>query len=1046
MTFVIGRSGSGKSTLGQLLMRFYNPSSGRISLDGNLIESLAIDWLRTNVTLVEQQSVLFEETVFQNIALGREDYHNVTLDELKGAAEFAIVQHMINDMPQGLETMVGAKGNSMSGGQRQRMALARARLRDTPILILDESTSALDYITRSLVMDGIRRWRQGKTTIVITHDISQILPEDYAFILEQGVVVQEGYRRSMEEDASSPFQAFLAPDAETSDEKSNAVVAPSIVVDDSRSTDQQSLAGSVESEHDNYVDPLDFYLDERGAAAMSYIPTVFTNRLGVPSNRGSQRLPTVVSPFWRVMPPTGKPTATTPSPVSSDPDFSENEFDRSDRFRPRSIMISDAFVESMEKMMDRTEQLASGGLSRPGSVRYSRRVGDPPEPLSAVLPQRRRHRFGRKRHDQNSAEEGEADQLKDIMKTVWPALTWKPRITLIIAFLAAIIHAVATPVFSFVFSKLLTTFYIKENRVHKATVYSLAVLAIAVGDALASMIMSSQLEYCGQMWVNGIRMEAMKRVLDQPRDFFDKEQNSVSRLADTLDHHAEEMRNLLGRFTGFVFVAILMMATAVVWSLKSCWKLTLVGLATAPLLYTLATSFEAITAKMDSRSHDAAEAAGAIFTETFTNIKTVRSLTLESYFRAKYTRTTARALRIGLRKAIYCGAFFGLTDSAIVFVTALIFYYGAVLVSSHQFNTEHILTVFTQLTFGMTTVNSIISFIPQMSTARESATRLRRLANLPQTSHEHTGNARIPSVGDITLNRLSFAYPSRPSQPILRDISLSIPSGSCTAIVGASGSGKSTIAALLLNLYTTGPVRLDAAPDLTLSGRDIKRIHTPTLRALITVVAQTPTLFPASVAENITYGLHRSSPHNNRTATRAAAEAAGAHDFIASLPQGYDTVVGEGGAGLSGGQAQRIAIARALVRQPDVLILDEATSALDVESAGVVRDSVRELVAVDRRAGAGAKGRGMTVIIITHSRGMMAVAENIVVLDQGRVVEQGGFDELLRRKGPFARLLSGGRWDAEEEVARRGSSGLAKGTRGVAMEKRAAGKTKDSQL
>ena len=194
----------------------------------------------------------------------------------------------------------------------------------------------------------------------------------------------------------------------------------------------------------------------------------------------------------------------------------------------------------------------------------------------------------------------------------------------------------------------------------------------------------------------------------------------------------------------------------------------------------------------------------------------------------------------------------------------------------------------------------------------------------------------------------------------------------------------------------------------------MQSISTTALRSLIVPVLQTPTLFAATVAENICYGLATVSPHNNRSSITAAAKQAGIHEFITSLSSGYDTLIGDGGMGLSGGQAQRLSIARALVRKPSVLILDEATSALDVESAALVRETLRELV--DQ------PGRAMTVIIITHDRDMMEMAEHIIVLDQGVIVEEGGFEELMAKNGALSNLLSGGEWDGEREGRQAGSS------------------------
>lgn len=242
----------------------------------------------------------------------------------------------------------------------------------------------------------------------------------------------------------------------------------------------------------------------------------------------------------------------------------------------------------------------------------------------------------------------------------------------------------------------------------------------------------------------------------------------------------------------------------------------------------------------------------------------------------------------------------------------------------------------------------------------------------------------------IEFNRLNFRYPSRPEAPVLRDFSLKITENSCSAIVGRSGSGKSTVIALLLGLYespdsTTTPGR----GTLTLGGVDIRQVHMPTLRSLIGYVPQQPKLFADSIRANITYGLDPYSRLNALKNVEAAATAAGIADFIRSLPEGYSTLIGEGGLALSGGQAQRIVIARALVRHPRILVLDEATSSLDAESAEIIRRSVKRLLAARQ---------GLTVLLVTHSRDMMEMADNVIVVDRGAVVEQGPYAALLRRE------------------------------------------------
>jgi ATP-binding cassette, subfamily B (MDR/TAP), member 1 len=176
-------------------MRFYPLSTGQVFIDRTEIRDLDVNWLRNNITLVQQSSTLFNESIMRNIAFGQRDFQSVTTEQLKACIELAALQNTISEMPEGIETMVGTGGNALSGGQKQRIAIARARLRDTPILILDEATSALDYISRTSVMNAIRKWRRGKTTVVITHDMGQIEDGDFVYVLDRGRVVEEGYSR-----------------------------------------------------------------------------------------------------------------------------------------------------------------------------------------------------------------------------------------------------------------------------------------------------------------------------------------------------------------------------------------------------------------------------------------------------------------------------------------------------------------------------------------------------------------------------------------------------------------------------------------------------------------------------------------------------------------------------------------------------------------------------------------------------------------------------------------------------------------------------------
>ncbi|KAJ5550826.1 ABC transporter integral membrane type 1 [Penicillium sp. DV-2018c] len=955
-TFVIGKSGSGKSTLSQLLMRFYLPNSGVILIDDNPIQDLDIKWIRNNITLLEQRSVLFNESVLTNISFGQQVHENVTVQDVKDSIDLAQLGNTIESLPNGINTCVGPGGSFLSGGQRQRVAIARAKLRDSPILILDEPTSALDHSNRVAVMKAIREWRQGKTTIIITHDMSHIQEQDYVYILEQGSVVTSGYRHAIEATPGSE-KYFPAKVGDGVGTKARGNRPP-------EGTD--SAMGYLESENLESLRPPMARLGHRRARtswAHGHIPLGFRSAsLDLTSRRN-------------------------PEDVAMDAELSLRDWSRRVSFMPDTAHQQKGHDDVSKHVP--TEELEMGHLGDNVSISDEWPQEVTTRDQSDAKRRSRPHRH-RKRPKKQRAPKEEMTPLSHIMGTIFPSLTLRQRIILFLGFTAAIAHASATPIFSYCLSQLFGTFYAGSNSEHLTMRWSLAVLGVSFGDGLASYFMHYSLELCAEAWMNTFRKTAFQRILDQPRAWFEKDANASLKLTISLDQNGEDMRNLLGRTAGFVVVAAAITVMAIIWSFIVCWKLTLVALSCGPVIYIITRGFEGTNGLWERRCNHVNSIAADVFTETFSEIRTVRTLTLEGHFHRKHADVIARCLFLGLKRAIYTGILFGIVESTVIFSTALIFYYGAVLAASGEFSVNDVMMVFSMLLFSIGYAAQILSWIPQINSSREIATQLIRLARLPQNaSHEHIGSLTLSNLTPIKLTNLNFRYPSRPQTTVLKNVSISIPANSCTAIVGRSGSGKSTIASLLLALYEA-PVSETGQPTVTLGGADILRLHVPTLRSQISVVSQQPTIFPGTIHENISYGLDQHSALATSHSVRMAAQGAGIDDFISSLPGGYNTVIGDGGVGLSGGQKQRIVIARALLREPQILILDEATSSLDPAGAEIVRQTVRKLVAVRKE---------LTVIIITHAKEMIEIADHVVVLDQGVVVEHGPYRQLVNMPG-----------------------------------------------
>lgn len=360
---------------------------------------------------------------------------------------------------------------------------------------------------------------------------------------------------------------------------------------------------------------------------------------------------------------------------------------------------------------------------------------------------------------------------------------------------------------------------------------------------------------------------------------------------------------------------------------------------------------------------------------------TIKSFTAEDY-ESKRLATESEAYRQSNQRAIALSAAFVPLIRMIILVgfTALLLFGGMEAIAGRMSVGTYSVLVFLiqRLLWPLTRLGETFD---QYQRAMASTSRVMNLLDTP--INIHTGNIPLPVAsvkGELSLNHVTFAYNGR--SPVIENLSLHIPAGKTIAIVGSTGSGKSTLVKLLLRLYEI------QSGSITLDGIDIQDLKLRDLRACIGLVSQDVFLFHGTVAENIAYG----SPDATTDQVMKAAKIAEAHEFIMQLPQGYETIVGERGQKLSGGQRQRIAIARAVVKNPPILILDEATSAVDNETEAAIQVSL-ERITVNR-----------TTIAIAHRLSTVRNADCIYVMEYGKLVERGTHEQLLNLQGIYASL------------------------------------------